>query len=105
MWIRRVEQKVIVERHADVERTRETHRPSPETLPAPGHYKECREPADQHERQHEVDIHLFEHGAAEREETTKREQEPARRAGSHSLGQAEKLPEGQASQQENQAVD
>src|SRR6266568_4636994 len=63
-----VEKQVIVERHADVERARQAHRPPAQALPAPRQDQESGQPADEGERQHEGDVDLLEHCAAEGEE-------------------------------------
>src|SRR5713226_9117812 len=76
IWLRGVEQQVVVERHADVERPGEPHRPPAEALPAAGYDKKCRQAPHQREREDQVDVDLLQHGAAERKEGAQRKQEP-----------------------------
>src|SRR6266851_5755211 len=74
--LRRVEQQVVVERHADVERPSEPHRPPAQTLAAAGYDQKSREPANECKREHQRDVDLLEDGAAECKEGPKRKQQP-----------------------------
>ncbi len=103
--LRCVEEQVVVERHADVERAGEPHRPPAETLPASGDDQKGGESAHQREREHQCDVDLLEHRAAEREKHTKREEEPCGGARPHPVRQAEELPQREAAQDDDERVD
>src|SRR6266568_8826933 len=100
-----VEKQVIVERHADVERARQAHRPPAQALPAPRQDQESGQPADEGECQHESDVDLLEHCAAEGEERAQGKQQPGRGAGTHAFREAQKLPQRESAQDEDQGVD
>src|SRR5258708_16035982 len=75
-WLRGVEEQVVVERHADIERSCHPHRPSPEALPTARNKKKGGQAADQREREHGVDVDALEQRAAVSEEDAQRKQQP-----------------------------
>ena len=100
----RVEEQVVVERHADVQGAGQSHRPPAQPLAAAGQKEESAEANHQRERQHERDRDFLEHRAAEREKQAERVEQPGRCAGAHVVGQAIELVKRQAADDEDQRV-
>ena len=76
VWLRAVQEQVVVERHSDVERARRAHRPPTKALTAAGNEQERRQAPDERERQDRVDVDVLEQRAAVREEDAQRKQQP-----------------------------
>src|SRR5258708_15611916 len=94
----RVQQQVVIEGHADVESPGNAHRPPPKALALALNDEEGSKSANEGERQHELDVDLFQNCAAEGEESAQGIEQPAGRSKAHEVGQLMELPQRQATQ-------